>query len=396
MSLVPYTITALERDVADADASGKQVIVGATCSMFIQPANTATLLYDDAAGSNGSTAKTTGANGQVVVFVPQGKYRLSVNTSDSYVTVATDSPVDFGTFASLQASNYTQDYQKFTVRDRANAEYILQPSGYVALSGDATFANARVAARQYLPIFTPELLGLSVTDTTDITLDGLNKSPFSIIDNYRQFNFHKAGAALGAHAVAIPDNLFRITEASRSLDRPINACNKVLFVGDSLTAYYTSDGTYTEKVARTLMSKKGGIRDVGYIAAEPVTISAKQQFMGMSITQNGFSYFSDGAIAYSDDRRRFSPDGKGATVAGAGGSQSYYWNTTSATLVRYTKYRLYYLQQVGGGTFNLRNRGATLNAVNTLGTLGLQTVEFNFVDNGNALNKDIRVEGIGY
>ena len=148
MSLVPYTITALELNQADATASGKQVIVGATCSMFSQPSDLAVLLYDDAAGSNGSTAKTTGSLGNVIVYVPQGKYRLRVNTSDSYVTVATDSPVDFGTFASLQASNYTQDYQKFTVRERANAEYILQPSGYTALAGDTTFANGRVAQLQ--------------------------------------------------------------------------------------------------------------------------------------------------------------------------------------------------------------------------------------------------------
>jgi hypothetical protein len=79
MSLVPYTITALERDVADADASGKNIISGATCSMFIQPANTAALLYDDAAGSNGSTAKVTNASGQVVVFVEAGTYIVSVN-----------------------------------------------------------------------------------------------------------------------------------------------------------------------------------------------------------------------------------------------------------------------------------------------------------------------------
>jgi lysophospholipase L1-like esterase len=79
MSLVPYTITALERDVADADTSGKNIIVGATCSMFIQPANTAALLYDDAAGSNGSTAKVTNASGQVVVFVENGTYIVNVN-----------------------------------------------------------------------------------------------------------------------------------------------------------------------------------------------------------------------------------------------------------------------------------------------------------------------------
>jgi hypothetical protein len=79
MSLIPYTITALERDVADSGASGKNIIVGATCSMFIQPANTAALLYEDAAGSNSSTAKTTGADGQVVVYVNAGTYVISIN-----------------------------------------------------------------------------------------------------------------------------------------------------------------------------------------------------------------------------------------------------------------------------------------------------------------------------
>ena len=48
MSLVPYTITALELNQADATASGKQVIIGATCSMFSQPSDSAVLLYDDA------------------------------------------------------------------------------------------------------------------------------------------------------------------------------------------------------------------------------------------------------------------------------------------------------------------------------------------------------------
>ena len=47
MSLTAYTITALERDVSDATASGKQVIVGASCSMYSQPGDTVVTLYDD-------------------------------------------------------------------------------------------------------------------------------------------------------------------------------------------------------------------------------------------------------------------------------------------------------------------------------------------------------------
>jgi hypothetical protein len=55
--------------------------------MYIQPADTVVLMYDDAAGSNGNTAKTTGANGQVVVYVEPGAYRLSVNGVDSYIDI---------------------------------------------------------------------------------------------------------------------------------------------------------------------------------------------------------------------------------------------------------------------------------------------------------------------
>jgi hypothetical protein len=79
MSLVPYTITAIEVFTADAAATGKQIAVGASSSMYIQPANTVVLLYDDAAGSNGSTAKVTGLNGQVTVYVHPGDYRIETN-----------------------------------------------------------------------------------------------------------------------------------------------------------------------------------------------------------------------------------------------------------------------------------------------------------------------------
>jgi hypothetical protein len=93
MSLIPYTITALELNQADATASGKQVVVGASCSMFIQPADTVVLLYDDAAASNGSTAKTTGTNGQVTVYIQPGSYRVVANGISRYVQVGQNNEI---------------------------------------------------------------------------------------------------------------------------------------------------------------------------------------------------------------------------------------------------------------------------------------------------------------
>ena len=89
MALVPYTITAIERDVADAAASGKQVVVGAVCSLFLQPSDVAAQLYDNAAGDNGSTAKVTNSSGQVTVWVEAGDYRVSVNGNDSFISLQT-------------------------------------------------------------------------------------------------------------------------------------------------------------------------------------------------------------------------------------------------------------------------------------------------------------------
>jgi hypothetical protein len=59
-------------------------------------------------------------------------------------------------FTDLQAFSPTVDGTTFICQERANAKYILQPSGYTALPGDVTFANGRVGALQidgkYAPI----------------------------------------------------------------------------------------------------------------------------------------------------------------------------------------------------------------------------------------------------
>lgn len=105
MSLVPYTITAL----AESDAGGtggKNIVEGAVCSMYLQPSDTVVTLYDDAAGSNGSASKLTGTNGQVVVYVERGTYRLSVNGSDSYIEIDSDVRT-FDNIDDMKAANLT-------------------------------------------------------------------------------------------------------------------------------------------------------------------------------------------------------------------------------------------------------------------------------------------------
>ena len=56
--------------------------------------------------------------------------------------------IQYQTFAELEAISETVDYKQFTVAERANAAYTLQPLGYSALAGDATLSNGRVAQLQ--------------------------------------------------------------------------------------------------------------------------------------------------------------------------------------------------------------------------------------------------------
>jgi len=87
MSLVPYTVTALQRDVADAALTGKQVIATAVVTMTTNPDGVVAVMYDDAVGTNGATSKLTNANGFVVVWVEAGAYSLSVNGTTSQVNI---------------------------------------------------------------------------------------------------------------------------------------------------------------------------------------------------------------------------------------------------------------------------------------------------------------------
>ena len=89
MILVPYTVTAL----AESDAvgtEGKNIVVGAVVTLQT-PSGGVVTMFDNAAGDNGSTAKTTGSKGFVVVFVEAGEYQLFINgNARGRVVVAID------------------------------------------------------------------------------------------------------------------------------------------------------------------------------------------------------------------------------------------------------------------------------------------------------------------
>jgi hypothetical protein len=143
MALVPHKITALAESDADG-TDGKNIVAGAVVSLYDVDGNAVTL-FDDASGSNGSTAKQTDVTGQVVVWVTAGEYDEEVNGSiKRRINIGGNSVISYEDTASLQSSRPNKTGQRAENRERANAQYVLAASGYTALAGDITAANGRV------------------------------------------------------------------------------------------------------------------------------------------------------------------------------------------------------------------------------------------------------------
>lgn len=179
MSLVAYTITAIERDQSDATASGKQVVVGASCSMFIQPSDSAVTMYDDVSGSNGSTAKVTGANGQVTVYVEPGQYRVATNGISRYLSI-TSAASDVGNVALLKASSPVQGQKVSLPRYYDGGplvdglDYFVKSASQASLDGDVadgsinhSCANGNVAVIIAKNSVTPQMAGVDPTGAVD-------------------------------------------------------------------------------------------------------------------------------------------------------------------------------------------------------------------------------------
>lgn len=181
--LTPYTITAIERDEATAESTGKQVIVGATCSMFTLDGDNPVTLYDDADSNNGSTAKTTGINGQVTVYIEPGQYRLSVNGIDSYVTVGES--VELGTAATEDTTTSAADKTGVLLAEHAYAD-----SADNYHTGNANFNVFETRSGDYV-----ETNAVSITTTAvrcDLALSSYSQptsitnsvgSDYNVVDN---------------------------------------------------------------------------------------------------------------------------------------------------------------------------------------------------------------------
>ena len=170
MSLVPHKIVALEGDTATAISTGKTTIASAVVVLYDSD-NNAITLYDDAAFANGASSKVTGSTGELIVWITAGQYTQSVNGSTALpVTVGSASPVTVDTFANMLLLRPEQTDQAFTCQERANAKYILKVSGYVALAGDATFANSRVAALQINSILYSAHMGVNESNADNFAL----------------------------------------------------------------------------------------------------------------------------------------------------------------------------------------------------------------------------------
>lgn len=160
MSLVSLLITSLaESD--DQGTDGKNIVANATCALYdSESGGNAIIMYDDASGTNGATAKNTDTTGQVNVYVTAGNYFLSVNGGARRAVKTDNLGAFYGTYAEIAAQRPVTVGQVAFATDRDNAKYTLQASGYTALFGDITAANGRVWKLTYSGRLNVDWLGL--------------------------------------------------------------------------------------------------------------------------------------------------------------------------------------------------------------------------------------------
>ena len=139
--LVPHKITALEQS-NDPNVNTLNTVSGAAVRLFDSQGQVA-LLYDDEAGSNPSTTKTTDSSGQVVVWVTPGEYDEAVNGSTlRRVSVGGVSMASYATTNDMLSSRPTKTGLRAENRE-SGGQYQLAESSYIARQGDVVAGNSR-------------------------------------------------------------------------------------------------------------------------------------------------------------------------------------------------------------------------------------------------------------
>lgn len=97
----------------------------------------------------------------------------------------------YNTFAELESLSPTEGGltpKRYICVERANAEYLLQPVGYVALVGDTTFSNGRVAKLQTGKSINAGNFGTILTDNTGDSAGIINNAIFrGFQDDFRGY-----------------------------------------------------------------------------------------------------------------------------------------------------------------------------------------------------------------
>lgn len=199
----PIPITALAQSDADG-TNGSNIVAGAVITVQDLDGNTV-IMYDDDAGSGAATSKTTSATGQKDIYVTPGEYNVYVNgTNPKRYSAGGKSALEVDTFANLELLRPVKTGQSFICQERANARYILQTSGYVALPGDVTFANGRVGA-------------LQIDGWANVRWFGVSTGNTDIVNTPLLFGAVERIGASGGGEIFIPNGEYRYTKAIRMI-----------------------------------------------------------------------------------------------------------------------------------------------------------------------------------
>lgn len=125
------------------------------------------------------------------------------------------------TFVQLQQA-FVAEGQRFTCVERGNAEYTVQPSGYVALTGDVTFANGLVGELQVYSGINVKQFGAKGDNTSDDTTPIQNA-----LDRVRRLTLKPQGGG----NVYLPTGIYRTSGK-------IEVYSDVFLEGDGKTLTY--------------------------------------------------------------------------------------------------------------------------------------------------------------